>query len=54
MIVECKELLWRQFGASVDMLENAITLCPEVLWDNRENFGIMPITAYFFGLLSHH
>ena len=48
MIVECKEMLWRQFGASVDMLENAITLCPEVLWDNRENFWYNAYHCLFF------
>lgn len=24
--------IWRQFGAAIDMLEGAITLCPEELW----------------------
>jgi hypothetical protein len=28
--------LWRQFGAAIDMLENAITACPEELWSDRE------------------
>ena len=31
-----KETLWKQFGASIDMLENAILFCPEELWDKRE------------------
>jgi hypothetical protein len=27
-----KHLIWRQFGAAIDMLENAIVACPETLW----------------------
>lgn len=29
-------MLWRQFAAAIDMLENAITACPDDLWGNRE------------------
>lgn len=32
------ESLWTQFGASLDMLENAITMCPEEIWNTEENF----------------
>jgi hypothetical protein len=27
-----KEILWRQFGAAIDMLENAMNACPDELW----------------------
>lgn len=27
--------LWQQFGAAIDMLENAIRACPEALWGDR-------------------
>ncbi|GLV60098.1 hypothetical protein KDH_69210 [Dictyobacter sp. S3.2.2.5] len=27
--------LWRQFGAAVDMLENALLACPDALWSER-------------------
>lgn len=30
-----KEILWQQFGAAIDMLENAMLACPEDLWGNR-------------------
>lgn len=30
------ETLWRQFGAAIEMLENAIVACPEGLWADRE------------------
>ena len=35
---ELKEALWKQFGAAIDMLENAISFCPENLWDNEIKF----------------
>lgn len=33
-----KESLWKQFGASIDMLENAINRCPDHLWDTEKKF----------------
>lgn len=33
-----KESIWRQFGASIDMLENAIKLCPNNFWDTDKKF----------------
>jgi hypothetical protein len=30
--------LWKQFGASIDMLENAIQLCPDSFWDTEKKF----------------
>ncbi len=27
--------LWRQFGAAIEMLENALQACPEALWQER-------------------
>jgi len=30
-----REILWRQFGAAIDMLENALRACPEGLWSAR-------------------
>ncbi len=29
-----KTILWSQYGASIDMLENAIQTCPEEVWQN--------------------
>lgn len=28
-----KEIIWHQFGAAIDMLDNAIKACPDGLWD---------------------
>lgn len=38
MLETLKPLLWQQFGAAIDMLENAILACPEDVWasDKRE------------------
>jgi hypothetical protein len=33
-----KDAIWNQFGASLDMLENAIQLCPEEHWDTALHF----------------
>ncbi|MBD0373297.1 MAG: DinB family protein [Pyrinomonadaceae bacterium] len=30
-----KETLWGQFGAAIEMLENAVVACPEELWKDR-------------------
>lgn len=30
-----KAIIWRQFGASIDMLENALLACPDELWGER-------------------
>jgi hypothetical protein len=29
-----KTIIWRQFGAAIDMLENAIRACPDDLWSD--------------------
>lgn len=38
MINALKESLWKQFGASIDMLGNAIQLWPEEYWDANKKF----------------
>lgn len=30
-----QEMLWRQFGAAIDMLEDALRDCPHELWEKR-------------------
>lgn len=30
-----KSIVWHQFGAAIDMLENAMVACPEELWGDR-------------------
>ena len=43
-----KETLWNQFGASIDMLENAITLCPDEIWDTEAKFWYNAYHCLFF------
>ena len=33
-----KEIIWRQFGAAIDMLENAIIACPDNIWGNKPGY----------------
>ena len=35
MDVTWKGIIWQQFGASIDMLENALAACPDELWGDR-------------------
>ncbi len=30
-----KEIIWNQFGAAIDMLENALVACPREIWGER-------------------
>jgi hypothetical protein len=30
-----RTLIWQQFGAAIDMLENALIACPDKLWSDR-------------------
>lgn len=43
-----KEILWRQFGASIDMLKNAIALCPPEFWDTEKKFWYNAYHCLFF------
>jgi hypothetical protein len=33
---ELKKILWKQFGAVIDMLESSILVCPESFWDKKD------------------
>ena len=35
MDANLRTIIWQQFGESIDMLENAMLACPEVLWGDR-------------------
>jgi hypothetical protein len=43
-----KQILWKQFGASIDMLENAIVMCPEAHWDTDTKFWYKAYHCLFF------
>lgn len=38
MLQELKNSLWQQFGASIDMLINAIDACPDTLYKTNKRF----------------
>jgi hypothetical protein len=33
---ELKTMLWKQFGAALDMLESSILVCPDNFWDKKD------------------
>lgn len=43
-----KQILWRQFGASIDMLKNAVELCPTEFWDTDKQFWYNAYHCVFF------
>ena len=43
-----KETLWNQFGASIDMLEKAIELCPSENWDTKNKFWYIAYHCLFY------
>jgi hypothetical protein len=52
-----KSILWSQYGAAIDMLENAIAACPDALWGDHsrqpEFWYVAYHTLFFLDLYSH-
>lgn len=52
-----KSILWSQYGAAIDMLQNAIAACPDALWGDRsrqpEFWYVAYHTLFFLDLYSH-
>lgn len=50
-----KDVLWRQFGAAIDMLDNALQACPDARWRDRlwEERAAQPEAAEFWYLVYH-
>lgn len=42
------QTIWGQFGASIDMLENAIKMCPPEFWDTEKKFWYMSYHCLFW------
>lgn len=40
--------IWRQFGAAIDMLENAINRCRQEFWDTERKFGYIAYHCLFW------
>ncbi|MBU8933550.1 MAG: DinB family protein [candidate division Zixibacteria bacterium] len=46
-----KTMIWQQFGAAIDMLENAIVACPKEIWGDRpgpQEFWYIAYHTLFF------
>jgi hypothetical protein len=43
-----QQTLWKQFDATIDMLENALEMCPENLWDNENKFWYKAYHTLFY------
>jgi hypothetical protein len=43
---EWRKILWHQFGAAIDMLENAVDACPDELWGDRSRRPEFWYTVY--------
>lgn len=48
MDIDLKTLLWQQFGAAIDMLENALLACPDELWNTESKFWYMGYHTLFY------
>ena len=43
-----KAILWRQFGATIDMFENSVAACPDSLWDDDSKFWYNAYHTIFY------
>ncbi len=43
-----REAIWNQFGASIEMLENAIIMCPDEHWNTELNFWYISYHCIFW------
>ena len=43
-----KTILWKQFGAAVDMFENAVAACPDTLWNDKSQFWYNAYHCIFY------
>src|SRR5258705_900239 len=43
-----KTILWLQFGAAIDMLENALVACPDELWNTNPQFWYIGYHTLFY------
>ena len=48
MDASLKQTIWKQFGAAIDMLENAIAECSEHLWNTDSEFWYKAYHTLFY------
>ena len=55
MDMSWKASVWRQFGAAIDMLDNALRSCPDELWQERlyNERSVQPEFAEFWYIAYH-
>jgi hypothetical protein len=46
--------IWRQFGAAIDMLEDAVVACPNHLWQDRSRKPAYWYTVFHMRHVQHH
>ncbi len=46
--ISIREATWNQFGASIEMLENVIKMCPDDHWDTELNFWYTSFHCIFW------
>ncbi|MBO9202573.1 MULTISPECIES: DinB family protein [Niastella] len=45
---DIRSILWYQFGAAIDMLENAMVVCADHLWNSDTQFWYMAYHTLFY------
>jgi hypothetical protein len=55
MNIPWRPIIWQQFGAAIDMLNNALRACPDELWHDRlwDNPSERPEYSQFWYLVYH-
>jgi hypothetical protein len=48
MVETFKEVLWKNFGAAIDMLRDSISLCPDSLWESEKKFFYLSYHTIIF------
>ena len=50
-----KAIIWHQFGAAIDMLDNALSACPDELWQEHlyDERSVQPAFAEFWYVAYH-
>jgi hypothetical protein len=43
-----RESIWNQFGAAIDMFENALLMCPDELWNSKCNFWYIAFDCLYY------
>ena len=55
MNITWRKIIWQQFGAAIDVLDNAVRACPDELWRDRlwEDTSRWPGFSQFWYVVYH-